>query len=86
MSQNFAYKKQNVEKIWVGVKILGGKNPKNGKNLGVGVILDWFGKIYHTFIRFFFRFYEIFKVDLLEQNYEEATPGDLLERYKSGGQ
>ena len=34
----------------------------------------------------FSRFYEIFKVDLLEQNYEEATPGDLLERYKSGGQ
>ena len=38
------------------------------------------------FISFFFRFYEIFKVDLLEQHYEEATPGDLLERYKSGGQ
>ena len=49
---NFAYKKQNVEKIWVGVKILGGKNPKKGKNLGVGVILDRFGKIYHTFTDF----------------------------------
>ena len=33
-------KKQKPEKIGVGVKKFGGKNPKNGKNLGVGVILD----------------------------------------------
>ena len=42
-----------MEKIWVGVKDLGEKNPKYGKNLVVGVILGQFGKIYHTFPGFF---------------------------------
>ena len=42
-----------MEKIWVGVKNLGGKNPKYGKNLVVGVILGQFWKIYHTFLGFF---------------------------------
>ena len=33
-------KKQKPEKFGVGVKKFGGKNPKNGKKTGVGVILD----------------------------------------------
>ena len=33
---NFAYKKQEVEKIGAGVQKFGGKNPENGKNLGGG--------------------------------------------------
>ena len=37
----------------MGVKNFGGKNPKYGKNLVVGVILDQFGKMYHTFPGFF---------------------------------
>ena len=37
----------------MGVKNLSGKNPKYGKNLVVGVILDQFRKMYHTFPGFF---------------------------------
>ena len=44
---------KKMEKIWVGVQILSGKNPKYGKNLVVGVILGQFGKIYHTFPGYF---------------------------------
>ena len=33
-------KKQKAGKIGVGVQIFGGKNPKKGKDLGVGAILD----------------------------------------------
>ena len=40
---------EKKENIGVGVQKFGGENPKNGKKLGVGVILDRFGKRYHTF-------------------------------------
>ena len=49
----FLEKMRKSEKIWVGVKNFGGKNPKYGKNLVVGVILDQFGKMYHTLPGFF---------------------------------
>ena len=42
-----------MEKMGVGVKNSGGKNPKYGKNLVVGVILGQFRKIYHTFLGYF---------------------------------
>ena len=47
----------------------------------------WVGALRADFLfHQLFRFYGIFKVVLLEENYEKATPGDLLERFKSGGQ
>ena len=36
MSLNFVYMKKKGEKIGVGVQKFGGKNPKEGKNLGGG--------------------------------------------------
>ena len=42
-------KRQKMEKIWVGLKIFGGKNPKTGKVCRRGLDLGRFREIDHNF-------------------------------------